>query len=375
MYYCRGTEDGKMSKSSLDHKQVKLLMVISLLLILSIPLFHPQRALAQSDSHDKKFEWDYDGKRWVWNLSIPKALYDAYKNVPVSTRIRNGPEGYGFLTTTQDYYIRTLAEKLKETAETQKYSSYDEASFVLAFVQSLNYTSDSVTSGYDEYPRFPIETLVDEGGDCEDTAVLFATLMLVLRYDTVYVSPPNHYAVGIYGENIRGSYLTYNNKTYYYCETTGNGFKIGDLPDEFTNSKFYIFTINESQQFIPDISKRAIQPTPAPTSSTKTPDPSQIVSPSPTTTTPTIQPILPLSFNLIMESPGLFVLIVLAIVVCIFLATKAPRRSKDSSLSQTVLQDEDESLSDDVEGKFCIYCGAGNKDYAAFCERCGKQIG
>jgi len=27
------------------------------------------------------------------------------------------------------------------------------------------------------------------------------------------------------------------------------------------------------------------------------------------------------------------------------------------------------------DNKFCIYCGSSNKTYAAFCEKCGKQIG
>jgi uncharacterized membrane protein YvbJ len=25
--------------------------------------------------------------------------------------------------------------------------------------------------------------------------------------------------------------------------------------------------------------------------------------------------------------------------------------------------------------KFCIFCGSSNKEYAAYCEKCGKKIG
>jgi len=245
-----------MIKHPLNHKITIVLTLILLLSALLTPLFSPlQTVAAQSDDeyYHKVFEWYYDGRQWTWNLSIPKTLYQAYKEVPVFSRTRNGLEGYGFLTTTNDYYLRALAEKLNQTANEMGYDSFDEVSFVLAFVQSLPYTSDSVTSDYDEYPRFPIETLVDGGGDCEDTAILFATLTLILNYGTVYINPPNHYAGGILGKNLKGSYLTYRGQTHYYCETTGDGFKIGDMPDEFRGVAVSIYEINEDQQFSPNI--------------------------------------------------------------------------------------------------------------------------
>ena len=98
---------------------------------------------------------------------------------------------------------------MNDTTTQLGYNSFDQVSFVLAFVQSLPYTSDSVTTGHDEYPRFPIETLVDDGGDCEDTSILFATLTLIMGYGTVYINPPDHYAVGILGNNLNGTYWTY----------------------------------------------------------------------------------------------------------------------------------------------------------------------
>jgi transglutaminase-like putative cysteine protease len=192
-----------MVKLSLKQKPVHLLIIVTLAFLISVPMVLPRQAAAQTDGYyHKSFAWDYNGKHWTWNLTIPQSLYDAYREVPVSTRTRDGPAGYGFLTTTQDYYVKTLAQKLNETATQQGYNSYDQVSFVLAFVQSLPYTSDNVTEGYNEYPRFPIETLVDDGGDCEDTSILFASLTLEMGYGTVYINPPDHYAVGILGNKI-----------------------------------------------------------------------------------------------------------------------------------------------------------------------------
>ena len=104
---------------------------------------------------------------------------------------------------------------------------------------------------YLEYPRFPLETLVDGGGDCEDTSFLFATLTLIMGYETVYISPPEHYAVGVWGSDLSDYSYTYDNKTYYYCETTGDGFKIGDIPTEYKNQEVRIYDIKINEQYDP----------------------------------------------------------------------------------------------------------------------------
>ncbi len=347
----------------------------------------PQKAAAQTNGYyDKYFQWDYNGQHWTWNLSIPVDLYNAYKSVPVSTRTHDGPAGYGFCTTTKDAYVQNLAKELNDTANRQGYNSFDEVSFVLAFVQSLPYTSDSVTTGHDEYPRFPIETLVDDGGDCEDTSILFATLTLIMGYGTVYINPPNHYAVGVLGDDLRGSYWTYpegSNKTYYYSETTGNGFMIGQLPDEFRGQSAYIYAIDESKQFIPTVVSLPT-PEPQPTDSTVPTEPNQTLQPTPTySSSPTIPqpsvdpPLQLLSFSIISDNPLLFVLIIFAVVISLGITVWSNRRPK-MMLNKTTTSELQSTAQPDPAGlegnKFCIFCGSSNKNYAAFCESCGKKM-
>ncbi len=363
----------KMNPHNRLHLPFKLFLAAAMALLIAAPVVFVPHAAAQTNQasddqyYHKNFGWDYNGKHWTWNLSIPKALYDAYKSVPLSTRTRQGPGGYGFLTTTQDSYIRSLAEKLNETANSQGYSSYDKVSFALAFVQSLPYTSDNVTEGYNEYPRFPIETLVDDGGDCEDTSILFASITLIMGYGTLYIGPPNHYAVGILGNGLYGSSWTYpegSNRTYYYCETTGNGFRIGQLPTEFTGQNAYIYPIDESRQYVPAI---AIAP-----SSTKVPV-TTTSTPPPTVTDPDVQDAKPFS---IMDNPALAAGIVALIAVSIGMAVWSVRRGKNQTgpLPPPPSESTENALSDEMK-KFCIFCGEGNKDYAVYCEKCGKQIG
>ncbi len=373
-----------MNSLKLKHNRpLKVTIILLLSLVVSTPILFLQPAAAQStDYYEKTFEWDYNGKHWTWNLSIPVALYDAYHDVPDARRTRDGPAGYGFLTTTKDYYVNMLAQKLNETTSEMGYGSFDQVSFVLAFVQSLPYTSDSVTTQYDEYPRFPIETLVDDGGDCEDTSILFASLTLILGYGTVYISPPDHYAVGILGNNLKGTYWEYpeaSNKTYYYCETTGNNFKIGQLPQEFSGQNAYIYPIDENKQFVPaTIVVPTVQATPtdAPITTSTAPTPQSTPKGTPGVTDPNLQQVKPLSFNLISENPALFILIVFAIVGSIGIAIWSAKRPKLKSEPQTT-PPPPEAAAENLEeqpDKYCIYCGSGNKDYAAFCEKCGKQI-
>jgi hypothetical protein len=362
------------------HNPITFLIVLSVVLIISTPLASIHPVVAQTEppqSYEKNFAWNYDGRQWTWNLSIPTDLYDAYQAVPDSRRTRDGPAGYGYLTTTHDYYLQILAQKLNETTNQMGYGSYDKVSFILAFVQSLPYTSDSVTTNYDEFPRFPIETLVDDGGDCEDTSILFASLTLILGYGTVYINPPNHYAVGVLGTDLRGTYWNYppdSNRTYYYCETTGSGFKIGQLPTEFQGRNASIYAIDESKQFTPEI---AVVPTPQPTPTeapitSATPPQRSNPTNAPDVTDPTVKPVLPLSFNLIADNPTLFIMIIFAISVSFGLAIWSVRRPRHRSIRLSPLTSSE--IHGSESSKYCIHCGAANKSYAAFCEKCGKQI-
>jgi len=229
---------------------------VLLVTITSFAVFSPLATVIAEDYFHESFEWYYKGSRWTWELQIPKSLYNSYQEVSAFDRNKYGVGGYDFLVTTQDPYVEAVANKLHEAAVKEGYEAYDEVSFVLAFVQSLPYTSDSVTTIYDEYPRFPLETLVDDGGDCEDTSILFATIVVILNYDTVFISVPSHLAVGVWGKDLPGYYYVHNSRNYYYCETTGENWKIGDLPDEYQDTKAHLYSIDQYSQYEP------IQPEP-----------------------------------------------------------------------------------------------------------------
>ena len=367
-----------MLRRTLNRKPIRLLIILTLAFFVCLPIIRPfefgsAQSQDQTQYYTTNFAWDYGGHHWTWNLSIPQAEYDAYKAVPDSIRIQLGPDKFGFFTTTQDSFMQTLAQKLNETGTQLGYSSYDQVNFVLAFVQSIPYAFDNVSTGYQVYQRFPVETLVDNVGDCKSHSILFATLTLLMGYGTVFISPPDHLAVGILGNDLGGSYWTYNNQSYYYCETTGAGFKIGQLPDQFQGQKAFVYPIDESQQYVPSfeaISSTQTNPTIIPSTPVATPKPTlqPNTTTSPSVNQPNIQQPQPLSLNLISDDPFLFIVIAAAIGIAIAVTVKTAKSSKETpSLPQ--------EINENSEGnKFCIYCGSSNKSFAAYCEKCGKKI-
>jgi len=201
----------------------------------SIPL-SPQPTSAETI--EREYEWRYESSTWKLSLSIPESLYEYYKTLD-----RSFDEDFSVYVTHpyDDEYIDMIIEKFNSIAINKELTEVEKVNLVIAFVQSLPYTSDEVTTPFDEYPRYPLETLVDGGGDCEDTAILTAALLDAMNYDTVLLGLPGHMAVGVHIENGYGSYYSYNDREYFYLETTSEGWQIGELPDEYQGESAHIY--------------------------------------------------------------------------------------------------------------------------------------
>lgn len=138
-----------------------------------------------------------------------------------------------------------LAELLNEDAETLGFSGRMKVEFVIDFVQSLPYVPDDVSTGYDQYTKFIIETLPEMGGDCEDTAIMLASILSAepFGYDMILIQPPGHMAAGIWTQDSSGYYWEVDGRKYSYIETTGAGWGIGDLPSEYEGREAYTYQV------------------------------------------------------------------------------------------------------------------------------------
>ncbi len=189
----------------------------------------------------RSYTWHYDGKEWTWEIEIPEGLYRYYKEMP---RLATNNYSVYVTHTSDDEYIRQLVLAIEGAAAEHGYSQYQTIELATAFVQHLPYNDDSLTTLYDEYPRYPVETLVDNGGDCEDTSILLASILDSMGYGVVLVNPLNHLAVGVLcREGTPGRYYQYKGGCYYYLETTDPAWGIGELPHSYRFSPAYVYGI------------------------------------------------------------------------------------------------------------------------------------
>jgi len=181
------------------------------------------------------FQWTYQNQKWEYTLSIPDDWYQYYKNKP---RIPHGTDYVTF----NDPYVKKIAQKIKETAET---NGYHTTSFFLAFIQSLPYVADSYTK-FDELPKYPIETIIDRNGDCEDTAFLLASLVQAMNIGAALIQFNDHMGVGVKTVHSQsGYYYPVGDDWYYYYETTGEGWDIGELPDEYKYQNAKVMVVGQ----------------------------------------------------------------------------------------------------------------------------------
>lgn len=188
---------------------------------------------------DRVFEWTYQDIEFTLAYDLNEADYEFY-----SERNRNRAYIHFVNDNFDDEFISSIASDLEDLALDAGLPDWEVPYVVTSFVQSLPYTSDSLTTGFDEYPRFPYETIYDNGGDCEDTSILVAALLSELDYDVVLIGPPGHMAVGVAGDDsMYGGYYEFEGTNYFYLETTGENWDVGQIPYEYVGLEVDIFPL------------------------------------------------------------------------------------------------------------------------------------
>jgi hypothetical protein len=197
---------------------------------------------AGSEYIDKTFEWTYwrlDNIVWKLSIRIPASLYDDYRSRPRPT---TGDYAVYAADDGDREILAEIGSRLKEYAENLDLTEYETVHFIATFVQQLPYKLDVDTTGFDDYGRYPVETLVEDGGDCEDTAILLGKLMDILGYDVVLVRLPDHMALGVReADQYVGTFYAHDDVKYFYLETTGLAGRIGMVPEEYTDQAAYIY--------------------------------------------------------------------------------------------------------------------------------------
>lgn len=194
---------------------------------------------------ERTFTWNSNGHIATITLDIPRELYEYYRSQPHPVAKDTGTLS-GYAISEQDrQYLHELVYMLKDASSFKSYAARNDYRNVVAFVQSIAYADDRdpATGQLTEYWKYPVETLADGNGDCEDTAILTAALLREMGYDVAVVFLPEHAAVAVTCETCNGYYYPLDGKKYYYLETTGTGLSLGSMGTGESTYKNAVATI------------------------------------------------------------------------------------------------------------------------------------
>lgn len=149
--------------------------------------------------------------------------------------------------------VQTLAEFIQSNVD---YPSNDECVLdgLLSYCQDrgdfescIHYRPDQS----EDFAKYPIETLVESCGDCEDKAILFASMARALDYDVKIAVITGHAFVLVHMDSAPSHnsqspthyHYDISSVRYYPCETTNYGWRIGDLPPESQGESVYTYAV------------------------------------------------------------------------------------------------------------------------------------
>lgn len=215
-----------------------VIILLAVITLSTINFSVDQQALAPSNTilnnevpntvGTKQMQWTFGGYRFTTQLQLD---YNTYKYYARQSK-RQSYQDFAREHATYPY-LNQLALTLKKDADQLGYKGEQLVAYLTAFVQqNITYTRDPYNDGYD-YPKYPIETLYEKKGDCEDSAILLISLLKKFGFDAVLLQLPKHMAVGAAVPNWRGTHYNFEGKKYAYIETTNPKWKIGQIPPEY----------------------------------------------------------------------------------------------------------------------------------------------
>ena len=201
--------------------------VIAVLLLLSVPFI----VFGQSASTEQRYTWQYAGRTWDLTQQFSTEHYRFFRTLP---RVLDYTEYAEYINDPRDdEQLQSLIDGLERLAANAGLDAWEKLNLVISFVQSIPYVSETC-----EYPRYPLETLVEQRADCEDASILAAALLLQMHFDVVLLAflEEDHMALGIRvvpPTPVEAPPYAWNGNAYHYLEPTHVGWEIGEIPDRY----------------------------------------------------------------------------------------------------------------------------------------------
>jgi len=176
-------------------------------------------------------------------VSVTSSLYEYYRSKD------HNLYSYDFAKFVTPNTLKPIADDLWNIYS----DGEDFANGVLMIVHQIPY----VESGPQKYP---VETIVENEGDCDLFSFIVASVMKAGGLDVVLLlyETQSHMSVGVHlseePNDARSAlhYYTYDGKPYYVAECTGdnwrNGWRVGECPDTLIEASARIITLEDSEQ-------------------------------------------------------------------------------------------------------------------------------
>ena len=209
-----------------------------------------------TSNYDRAYTFDvkHNNYRSEYRLyiSVPSSLYDYYHSKSHSV---NGDRDYSKFVTPDA--VKTIAENIRSNMRNETNSDEEFANNVLAFVHQIPY---SVSSS-----KYPVETIVDNSGDCDVLSFLAASILKAGNLDVVLFIyrdlSTSHMNIGVklpYTPVIDGSEkeatgFEYSNKTYWVAECTPGNWKVGYQSETFADLTPTIISIENQEESSPAV--------------------------------------------------------------------------------------------------------------------------
>jgi len=195
----------------------------------------PPQVTREGGEYVVDVSWRFEGETYRTVVRVPVSTYEEYRS-----RVRIPPFDYASFVKA-DGVVQDLSQTLLRP--TAGWSYIRKANYLMRFAQSFKYVTDKESVGRPDYPRYPVETLVDGCGDCEDKAILFASLAKATGMDVVLLLFPReeHIATGLAVPSADGmAVYTVGGRLYAYCETSSTGWEVGEKPSSITSSPWVV---------------------------------------------------------------------------------------------------------------------------------------
>lgn len=217
---------------------------------MTIALGFLELTLLSARSFSQNYEQEYffikDQSSYQLAVSVTPSLLEYYQQ-------RSHPSTpESFATFVTPYSVAPIAADIRRIF-------VDEESFVNAVLMLVHQIPYQIVVE----PKYPVETIVENEGDCDLLSFVAASLIKSQNLEVVlfFYKQESHMNIGVSlptpprDARTRISYVDYGGSRYYVAECTGddwqNGWRVGECPPELEGAQMTVVTLENCEQIAP----------------------------------------------------------------------------------------------------------------------------